>query len=84
MCPLEPRTVWLCRQWAQARVPESQDDVALLKEVAWSGVMVPGMPKAGSEQRGGEVMLALGGGGGLLGLQPVCVEAPRLHRVRAP
>ena len=26
--------------------------MALLKKVAWSGVMVPGMPKAGSEQRG--------------------------------
>lgn len=51
-----------------SRVPESQDDVALLKEVAWSGVMVPGMPKAGSEQRGGELVLAVGGGRGLLSL----------------
>lgn len=84
MCPLEPTVVWFCRQWAQARVPESQDDVALLKEMAWSGVMVPGRPKAGSEQSGGKVLLAVGGGGGLLGLQPVCGEAPRLHGVRAP
>ena len=47
-------------------------------------MMVPGMPKAGSKQRGGEVVLAVGGGRGLLGLQPVCGEAPRLHGVRAP
>lgn len=39
--------------------------------MAWSGVMVPGMPKAGGEQRGGEVVLAVGRGGPA-GLAAVC------------